>query len=338
MVSTRRQKSRADSRDSIAEFENSHADDLPRAEKKEQKTVDHNENSEASLEMERKENGSGSKNDDHGGRGDGNGTREEEVSNIFVIDRKGEEYSGDAASTSMEAGMKSKLVGRNKKQRRKRGGQKNNENKPKNPLSKLLPGYVAPMQLDTSSLDKYRPAGGMKDLQRRAERTDASTRGFVKEAIEPHADVMKSKATGPAVSSYNNAYSSFRKGAKRAPDKTAGDGWFGMVPTPMTEELKTDLAVIRNRNYLDPKKFYKSADKQGNIVQLGTVIEGPSEYFSGRLTKKQRRGNFTDEIMADPQSADYAKRKFRSMAQEKTREAQQRKRIHRPKRGKRFHT
>jgi hypothetical protein len=106
----------------------------------------------------------------------------------------------------------------------------------------------------------------------------------------------------------------------------------------MTEELKNDLSVIRDRNYLDPKKFYKSADKQGNIVQLGTVIEGAAEYYSGRLTKKQRRSNFTEEIMADPDSANYAKKKFRSMAQEKTREAQQRKRIHRPKRGKRFHS
>lgn len=34
-------------------------------------------------------------------------------------------------------------------------------------------------------------------------------------------------------------------------------------------------------------------------AQIGTVIEGPTEYFSGRLTKKQRKQTIVDEILAD---------------------------------------
>jgi hypothetical protein len=203
----------------------------------------------------------------------------------------------------------------------------------RNELTSLIPGYTAPMSLNTSLLDRYRPTGGMSELQRRAERTDASTRNFVVESTQKHVSAMKKTSEGTMPSSYTAAYASFKKGTKRAPDTTAGDGWFGMAPSAMTDELKTDLAVIRNRTYLDPKRFYKSSDTNQKIVQVGTVIEGSSEFFSARLTKKQRRSNLTEEIMADPSAADYTKNKFRKMQQAKTEEEKKRKK--RPKRGKR---
>lgn len=181
-----------------------------------------------------------------------------------------------------------------------------------NELTKLIPGYVAPLKLDTSSLDAYRPSGGLADLTRRAQQTDASTAGFVVDAAEPHAQVMKKKSNGCMPTTYASLYSSFKHGTKRAPDHSAGAGWFGMQPTLMTDEFKTDLAVIRNRNYLDPKRFYKSADNNRNkVMQVGTVIEGSAEFYSSRLTKKQRRTNLTEEIMADPEAADLEKNNLR---------------------------
>ena len=125
----------------------------------------------------------------------------------------------------------------------------------KNELTKLIPGYTAPMRLNTPSLDRYRPTGGIKDLQRRAERTDASTKGFVIETSRRHTDSMQKTSRGFLPTSYTAAYSSFKKGVKRTKNESAGKGWFNMQPTQMTEELKTDLAVVRNRTYLDPKKF-----------------------------------------------------------------------------------
>lgn len=244
------------------------------------------------------------------------------MSDLFVIDRIGDEVDTGAASTSLETTEPSNAYGisvdeTKPKRKRKR---KKKATKDGNPLSRLLPGYTAPMQLDNSSLARYRAAGGIKELQLRAQRNDSSTREFVVDATKQHAEVMQSRTNGMVASSYTDAYASFKKGTKKAADNTAGKGWFGMVRTAMTEELKADLAVIRNRNYLDPKKFYKSADKFGSIVQLGTVIEGAAEYYSSRLTKKQRRINITEEIMADPESSDYSRKKFRTMAQEKRRE------------------
>ena len=93
-----------------------------------------------------------------------------------------------------------------------------------------------------------------------------------------------------------------------------------MTPTPMFNSLKSDLALIRNRNYLDPKKFYKSSDSfEGKTLQLGTVVEGAHEFYSSRLTRKERRSNFTEEIMADEGVRGYAKRKFGEVMAERGR-------------------
>ena len=194
----------------------------------------------------------------------------------------------------------------------------------KNALTHLIPGYTAPMRLDSSSLDKYRC--GIKELGRRAQRKDASTKDFVLEATAQKANnSMKKTKEGFLPKSYTAAYSHFKRGAKRAPDDTAGKGWFGMKPSAMTDELKTDLAMIRNRTYLDPKRFYKSSDKHHSVVQVGTVIEGAAEFYSSRLTKKERRTNLTEELMADKATLDYAKNKFKKMAREKSYQAELRK-------------
>ncbi|VEU34502.1 unnamed protein product [Pseudo-nitzschia multistriata] len=194
----------------------------------------------------------------------------------------------------------------------------------KNALTHLVPGYTARMKLDSSSLDRYRC--GIGELGRRAEKGDASTRGFVREATASKAgSAMSSRRGGFLPSSYEASYSHFKKGTRAAPDTSAGRGWFGMKPAAMTEELRTDLAIIRNRTYLDPKRFYKSSDKHHSVVQVGTVVEGASEFYSSRLAKKDRRANLTEELMADAATASYAKDRFRKMAREKAYQAELRK-------------
>ncbi|KAJ2289642.1 rrna-processing protein fcf2, partial [Coemansia sp. RSA 2706] len=43
--------------------------------------------------------------------------------------------------------------------------------------------------------------------------------------------------------------------------------------------------------------------------EMGTIIEGPTEFYSSRLTKKERRQNLVDELLADKNARDYFKRK-----------------------------
>jgi Fcf2 pre-rRNA processing len=217
---------------------------------------------------------------------------------------------------------------------------------PKNELSSFIPGYTARLQLDSSSLNNQRP--GLDALRMRALMTDKTTAAFVKGTLANQKSTggvlmaSKNKASAPVASASTTQQgkvvkSSFKLGTKREDPNHAGGQWFGMTPTPMTEDVKRDLKVIRYRNFLDPKRFYKSADTPSKYVQVGTVIEGTGEFYSSRLTNKERRSNLTEELMADPVAADYAKRKYRAMQQEKGEKTRTRQKLSKSKRGKRYH-
>ncbi|KAG7391124.1 hypothetical protein PHYPSEUDO_005891 [Phytophthora pseudosyringae] len=93
--------------------------------------------------------------------------------------------------------------------------------------------------------------------------------------------------------------------------KSAGRRWFNFESDEMTDDTRRDFALLRMRNYLDPKKFYKSSDHSRALpkhFQMGVVIQGAHEFHSARLTKKQRRKTFTDEIMADEAVVQYTHR------------------------------
>jgi hypothetical protein len=204
-----------------------------------------------------------------------------------------------------------------------------------NELTHLIPGYTAPMRLETKSLRGIADVS-VSELRKRAEASDAAKYNKQISILTKHkasfdpalatkiktpSSLAIQKSAGRAAFQIPTSFaSSFRNKPQKQNDNTAGAKWFGMTPTPMTDSLKTDLALIRNRNYLDPKKFYKSSESfEGKVLQVGTVIEGPSEYYSSRLVKKERRQNFTEEVMADAGVASYAKRKFGELQMEKER-------------------
>lgn len=69
----------------------------------------------------------------------------------------------------------------------------------------------------------------------------------------------------------------------------------------MTPELKRDLQLLRMRSVLDPKRHYKKDNSKGNapeFSQIGTIIEGPTEFFSSRVAKKERKRTFLDEAIS----------------------------------------
>lgn len=98
---------------------------------------------------------------------------------------------------------------------------------------------------------------------------------------------------------------------------TSGKDWFDLQATEMTEELKQDLRAVRMRSALDPKRFYKALDRPSKFVQIGTVVEGRDEFFTARLTKKERRSNLVEELMADVKARQYTKRKYNDIQKEK---------------------
>lgn len=41
------------------------------------------------------------------------------------------------------------------------------------------------------------------------------------------------------------------------------------------------------------------------FLQIGTVVEGPTEFYSGRLTKSERKPSLTAELLADDKLKSY---------------------------------
>ena len=95
---------------------------------------------------------------------------------------------------------------------------------------------------------------------------------------------------------------------------TAGPLWHDMPRTVVTPELKRDLQLLRMRNVLDPHRHYKKDDKPTPLVpeysQVGTVIEGPTEFFNARINKKDRKRTLVEEVLAEERESKRFKKKY----------------------------
>jgi hypothetical protein len=115
---------------------------------------------------------------------------------------------------------------------------------------------------------------------------------------------------------------------------TAGSGWYDLPATEVTPEVKKDLQFIKLRGYVDSKRFYKACalvakevaifvafawknhvfctvdiifsrwqnddwKKLPKYFQVGTVVEGAGEYYSARLTNKERAPTLVDQLLRD---------------------------------------
>jgi len=153
----------------------------------------------------------------------------------------------------------------------KKFGWKKNASYEGNELTSLIPGYTAPMSLDSTALDAHKLSSLSKCV---SEKTPAIPTNWTKR--------FKHRSQSSLLSQKSKT--------------NAGDNWFGMEATPNSASLAADIAVIRNRNYLDPKRFYKASEfkkgKDVGVLQLGTVVEGAFEsIYTNRLTKKTAKGN-----------------------------------------------
>ncbi|KAL8724496.1 MAG: hypothetical protein Q9166_007916 [cf. Caloplaca sp. 2 TL-2023] len=92
----------------------------------------------------------------------------------------------------------------------------------------------------------------------------------------------------------------------------ASSDWFHLPRTNLTPELKRDLQLLKMRSTWDPKRHYKNDSRKPPVPeysQVGTIIEGPTEHYSSRIAKRDRKGSFVDEIMAAEKSTGHFKNK-----------------------------
>ncbi|KAL8641604.1 MAG: hypothetical protein Q9228_001603 [Teloschistes exilis] len=94
---------------------------------------------------------------------------------------------------------------------------------------------------------------------------------------------------------------------------SAGPEWFYFPRTKLTPELKRDLQVLKMRSIWDPKRHYKN-DSRKNLVpqysQFGTILEGPTEFHSSRIPRRDRKQSFVDEVLAAEDHTLLFKRKY----------------------------
>ena len=98
----------------------------------------------------------------------------------------------------------------------------------------------------------------------------------------------------------------------------AGNGWFNMPAVEYTPELRRDMRLLKLRGAYDPKRFYKTDDtsKLPKHFQIGTVVEGAADFYSARMTKKERKRTLAEEIASNPEITAARKKRFKKLQDE----------------------
>ena len=94
-----------------------------------------------------------------------------------------------------------------------------------------------------------------------------------------------------------------------------------MPRTALSPGAKSDLHLLKLRSVLDPQRHYRSesiTSSAPEFSQMGQIIQGPTEYFSSRLSNKERKRNFVEEILANEQFTSRFKRKYTEIQASKT--------------------
>ncbi|KAG8415184.1 rrna-processing protein fcf2 [Metarhizium acridum] len=79
---------------------------------------------------------------------------------------------------------------------------------------------------------------------------------------------------------------------------TAGSEWFDLPKTALTPEFKREWQLLRMRSVLDPKHQKKALRAAvPEYSQVGEVIAGPTDFFSARLTKRDRKATLSGEMI-----------------------------------------
>jgi hypothetical protein len=83
----------------------------------------------------------------------------------------------------------------------------------------------------------------------------------------------------------------------------------------VTPELKRDLQLIHMRGTLDPKRMYKRPGKFKipEYSQVGRIVEGPTEFFSSRLTNKERKRTLVDEALDAEATSGKLKKRYQEV-------------------------
>jgi len=116
---------------------------------------------------------------------------------------------------------------------------------------------------------------------------------------------------------------SIKAAASKREKANAGSDWYNLPRTNLSEEFKRDLQLLRLRGVLDPHRHYKKGGRIGTsqvpeFSEVGTIVEGPTEFFSSRLTNKERKQTFVEEVLAAEKTNGHFRAKYNEIQSAKT--------------------
>lgn len=85
-------------------------------------------------------------------------------------------------------------------------------------------------------------------------------------------------------------------------------------------KVKREFQMLRLRGILDPKKHFKKDTRKDpfpQYSQMGTLIEGPTEYYSARVARKERRQTLVEEVLASGEANNKFKAKYDKIQEKK---------------------
>jgi hypothetical protein len=85
--------------------------------------------------------------------------------------------------------------------------------------------------------------------------------------------------------------------------------------------MKRDFQLLQMRNVLDTHRHYRKSDDAGKFPeysQSGTVIEGPTEFYSGRIRNRERKQTLAEEILATEDTNRKFKAKYTEIQAKRT--------------------
>lgn len=97
--------------------------------------------------------------------------------------------------------------------------------------------------------------------------------------------------------------------------------WYDLPKTNLTPELKRDLQLLKMRGVLDPHRHYKKESGKMSAPEfsmIGTIAEGATEFYNGRIENKKRKRTFVEEVLSGEQENGRFKRKYGEVQAKKT--------------------
>lgn len=102
----------------------------------------------------------------------------------------------------------------------------------------------------------------------------------------------------------------------------AGADWNNMPRTKIEDpKVKREFQLLRMRGILDAKKHFKKDSRKDPFPaysQMGTLIEGPTEYYSARVNRKDRKQTLVEEVLASSEANNKFKTRYAKIQEKKT--------------------